>query len=61
MISYENRCGWVGWAGCGIPSTSLRATTRTPARKIVGDPAATLRSLVEIEGNEKQGQALAVR
>jgi hypothetical protein len=28
--SHKNRCGWVGRAGCGIPSTSLRATTRQP-------------------------------
>lgn len=30
MASHENYCGWVGWTGCGIPSTSPRATTRRP-------------------------------
>ncbi len=30
IASYKNCCGWTGWAGCGIPSTSLRATTRQP-------------------------------
>ncbi len=30
MASRENCCGRAGWAGCGIPSTSRRATTRQP-------------------------------
>ncbi len=30
MASHENYCGRAGWAGCGSPSTSQRATTRQP-------------------------------
>jgi hypothetical protein len=30
MASHENHYGRVGWAGCGIPPTSPRATTHQP-------------------------------